>query len=130
MSHRIPTVYIAQSPLQGLGVFASDFIEKNSIIELCPLILLTTDDVVLVKQSSLNNYYFDWDAQKKNGVIALGYGSIYNHAYKPNAYYEFDKVHRQIAIYAYQDILVGSEITINYNGSAEDQTKVWFEDNP
>ena len=127
MSHRIPSVFIADSPLHGLGVFAADSIIKGSIIELCPVIFLNAQDVRILQGSSLNNYYFDWDIVEKTGVIALGYGSIYNHAYQAKALYEFDKIDRQICIYAHRDIIVGEEITINYNGSPEDQTTVWFD---
>ena len=51
-------------------------------------------------------------------ALALGYGSLYNHSYNPNARY--DDVGRQIKEYsALRDIQRGEEITINYNG-AED----------
>ena len=61
------------------------------------------------------------------GVFALGYGSIYNHSYSPNARYvkHFDR--RTIDFIALWDIAAGEEIPTNYNGVPDSKKMVWFE---
>jgi SET domain-containing protein len=72
----------------------------------------------------LANYVFEWG--RGTVALALGFGSIYNHSYSPNARY--DDVGRLTKVYtALRDILPGEEITINYNGDENDLSPVGFE---
>jgi hypothetical protein len=74
--------------------------------------------------SSLANYCFAWGQNQV--ALALGYGSIYNHSYAPNARYE--DVGPQTKVFkALRSIAAGEEITVNYNGKPGSRTKVWFE---
>jgi SET domain-containing protein len=58
-------------------------------------------------------------------AVALGYGSLYNHSYTPNARYDDESP--QIKIFtAIREIAAGEEITINYNGEPSDESPVWF----
>ena len=129
MSQQIPHIYIAQSPLHGLGVFASAEISAESIIEICPILFIPEKDIELIKKTEINNYYFEWGEGLKSGALALGYGSIYNHSFEPSAYYDFDMNPDSgtISIFAYRDIEAGEEIMINYNGDPLDKTPIWFE---
>ncbi|HJN65554.1 MAG TPA: SET domain-containing protein-lysine N-methyltransferase, partial [Pirellulales bacterium] len=62
---------------------------------------------------------------KRTVALALGYGSLYNHSYNPNARY--DDARGQIKVFtAICDITEGTEITINYNGDPDDPTDVGF----
>ena len=47
-------------------------------------------------------------------ALALGYGSLYNHSYQPNARYD-DQPAGAMTFTALRDIRAGEEITINYN---------------
>ena len=59
-------------------------------------------------------------------ALALGYGSLYNHSYKPNARY--DDVGPQTKEFtALRDIQPGEEITVNYNAEPKSRSAVWFE---
>lgn len=80
-----------------------------------------------LKKTSLYDYYFIWEEDEKSGAIALGYGSMYNHAYQPNSRYYVDYEGLTLEIHAIKDIKAGQEITFNYNGEPDDQSKVWFE---
>ncbi len=101
---------------KGRGVFARKFIKKGTVIERVPLIVVTWNKM---EDSELASYVYTWTDTK--AVVALGYGSLYNHSFKPNAYYE--DVGRQTKVFtAYRDIQPGEEITINYNADPEDQT--------
>lgn len=65
------------------------------------------------RQSQLAQYVFNWS----DGVvaIALGYGSLYNHSYRPNAKFYREGSLTQV-FYAIRDIDAGEEITVDYNG--------------
>lgn len=127
MAHHIPSIYVASSPLHGRGIFTSEPIEKGSIIEICPILLLPEKDIDLINQTIIHDYFFEWGEDLKAGALALGYGSIYNHSYKPNAYYMVDMEGETLSIYAFKNIQAGEEITINYNGNPKSKTPVWFD---
>ena len=129
MSQQIPYLYIAASDIHDRGVFCATSIPEGSIIEICPVLKLPPEDMELLKKTTLYNYYFIWEEDEKSGGIALGYGSIYNHSYQPNARYLVDFEALTLEIFAIRDIEAGEEITFNYNGDPDDQSKVWFEKN-
>lgn len=127
MKQRMPSIYVGPSPVHGLGVFTTSKIPVESVIEICPIIFLPEEDIPALKTTVINNYYFEWGVDAKNGAIALGYGSIYNHSFQPNAYYDIDVKNNQLYILAYRNIIHGEEITINYNGEPHDKAPLWFE---
>jgi len=101
---------------KGRGVFARKFIPKGTVIERVPLIVVTWSKI---EDSELAHYVYDWTPTK--AVVALGYGSMYNHSFRPNAYYE--DVGRQTKVFtACRDIQAGDEVTINYNGDPDDKS--------
>lgn len=129
MTQRIPQLYIAPSNIHDRGVFTLAAIPKGSIIEICPVLLIPPEDMEILKQTSLYDYYWAWEEDEQSGAIALGYGSIYNHSYTPNSRYLADFSGLKLEIHTIKDIEAGEEITFNYNGEPDDQTKVWFDDN-
>ena len=80
-------IFIRPSHGKGLGVFASESISQGETIEDCPLLSLP---IKKGESSSLLldyrfNYPLGLDFEEQ--VIALGYGSLYNHSDTPNAKY-------------------------------------------
>lgn len=113
-------------PKAGRGVFAIKIIQREEVIEKCPIIKLSNEAHSL-KKSKLYNYYFLWGKNHKNAAIALGLGSIYNHSYEPNATYKKDLRHQTITFSAIKKIWPGEEITVNYNyGDPKDKSPLWF----
>jgi len=127
MSTRIPSLYIASSSKGGRGVFTSEAIDEGSLIEICPIILLPPADLERIHQTQLHDYYFIWGEQGQ-GAIALGFGSLYNHASAPNATYEMDYDSQTIDIYCLRPINAGEEITICYTDEDDERTRLWFEE--
>lgn len=119
--------YIEESPLGGRGVFANERLEPGDIIEFCPMLILPEKDRILIDQTILYDYYFEWGDDQKELALALGYGSIYNHSYDPNALYETYFEEKIMVIKARTIIHQGSEILISYNQDPKDRRKVWFE---
>lgn len=106
------------------GVFSRKHFEKDELIEICPLILIPKEQEIYLDKTELYNYYFSINEQT-NG-IALGYGSLYNHSYNPNAKYIKSEPNNNIIFQALTDIHPGHEITVNYNGNPEDKSPLWF----
>ena len=118
-------IYVKDVPGKGRGVFARKAIAKGTMIERVPILKLPASDIYNDTQNSkLADYVFKWG--KKTVMVALGYGSIYNHSYKPNAHYYDDGP--DIQIYeAVKKIKKGEEITINYNGKPSSKRSVSFD---
>ena len=119
-------LYIAESSLGGRGVFSAVPIAEGSLIEICPVIVLDEDGRDHLDQTELFNYYFLWGEKEEGCAIVLGYGSLYNHSFKPNAKYLADFENKNFQFVTVKDIDAGEEITVNYNGDPKIQKKLWF----
>ena len=109
---------------KGRGVFAKEAIKKGTLIERVPVLLVPIEDLAGgLKNATLNRYFYIWN--KKHIAVSLGYGSLYNHSYEPNARY----VHgpRTLSYRALRDIAKGEEILINYNFKPDDRTPMRFD---
>lgn len=122
--HNAMKIEVRESPIHGRGVFATKKIKKGEIIEVCPVVVVDKKQVPFLEKTELGNYYFDWE--KGKAAIALGFGSIYNHSYNPNAkYMPYDE--KTLRFRARRTIRPGEEICTNYNGEPTCKTKVWFD---
>lgn len=128
MSVQQGPIFVAPSDTHGQGVFAARDIEEGEVIEVCPILLFPKSQLAHVRQTVLDDYYFDWGEEGEWYAFCLGYGSLYNHSYEPNAEYGMDFEARTIDFYCIRPITAGEEIFINYNGDADNRSKVWFEE--
>jgi len=109
---------------KGRGVFARQHIRKGTVIERAPVILLPTKEVFSkAPRTALADYVFTWGSNEV--AVVLGYGSLYNHSYQPNAEY-YDSGRLTQVYKAIRDIRSGEEITVNYNGSPAARAGVGF----
>jgi len=123
-------VYIGKSKIfnAGRGVFARDDIKKNEIIETCPIIEVPRHDMSNLKESILVTYFFYFGKNKERLAIVLGFGSIYNHSYKPNSKFKIKNKEKIIDFIALSDIQKDDEITFNYyNSGKPKKSPLWFE---
>lgn len=127
MSLQQGAIFVAPSDLHGQGVFAARNLEEGEIIEICPVILFPKSELDDIRKTVLDNYYFDWGDDGEWFAFALGYGSLYNHSYEPNAEYGMDFDALTIDVYCLRPIVAGQEILINYNGDPGNRSRVWFE---
>lgn len=125
---RLPTLFVTKSPLGGRGVFTETALKAGDLIEICPAIVLPAEQLPVIHATHLHDYYFLWGEDQKQCAIALGYGSLYNHSYQPNAEYVVDEDVQTIDFYCLKDIAPGEEITVNYNGEPDDANPVWFDE--
>ena len=108
-------IAVERFPGKGRGVVARRPFQEGESIERPPVIVIPREELPLVLQTRLKSYYFEWGDDCRQAAIALGFGSLYNHSYSPNARYEFREDEECLEIVALCDIQAGDEITINYN---------------
>lgn len=109
---------------KGRGVFATRPIRSGELIERVPVLVLPVRELEEGAPPRLAAYCFQWG--RDTIALALGYGSLYNHSFRPNARYE--DVGPQTKLFsALRDIAAGEEITVNYNADPDDASPVDFE---
>ena len=124
---RLPCLFIGETEEKGRAVFTNEIIPAGTIIESSPVIVMSADERKLLDQTLLHDYIFEWGPKHDECALALGWISIYNHSYNSNAEYFMDFDSSQMMIKTVHKIEEGEEITINYNGEWNDETKVWFD---
>jgi uncharacterized protein len=123
----LPCLTVAHSPNKGRGVFTSEKIAANTIIEISPVLVFPVKEVATAEKTLLFNYFFEWGKSTKKRALGMGYVSMYNHSYNANCNYEMDYDHELITIETVKDIEAGEELYINYNANPTDTTPVWFD---
>ena len=125
----IPTIYIAESEERGRGVFTSEAVDVDSIIEICPLIIVPKSNVPFLDKTIMHDYYFLLPDDSEKACFPLGYGMLYNHHDAPNAEVFFDLPNNFMQILCIQPIAAGEEIFINYQNVEieEEKPKLWFD---
>jgi uncharacterized protein len=122
----------ARKGFGGRGVFARRRISEGTIIERAPVLLVPRDQVfenspVPLPSRRLSWYVYEWGEHQGQEcvAVALGYGSLYNHSYQPNAIYRMEDPDA-IEFIALRHIEPNEEITLNYNGQPDDDSPVMF----
>jgi len=119
-------VYVSETHDKGRGVFARRKILKGQVIERAPVVVIPGEQWTGMQETVLSNYAFDWGESEEHAAVALGYVSIYNHSYAPNAALEEYTGEEIIEVIALRDIEPKEEIFVNYNGEPDDREKLWF----
>lgn len=121
---RYEGLYVEEVPGRGRGVFCRYDIPAGALIEVCPVIVLPEGDLEHVHASHLHDYYFLWEGEGET-AIALGFGSLYNHADDSNADYEMHFDERVIHVISERAIPAGEQICIDYTDGI-DRSTLWF----
>jgi uncharacterized protein len=119
------SLYVAPSPLHGFGVFTDEAFASGDPIEECPVLVIPSPQRELIDRTVFSGYYYEWG--EAEGALALGFGSLYNHSYRPAARYDPADEGPVLIISAIRRISPGSEITINYNGNPRSRKRLWFD---
>lgn len=114
-------------PHKGRGVFARRSFQPSDLIEIAPVIVVPEEEYPSVERSIFYHYLFTWGTTGKDTALVLGYGSLYNHSYEPNARYFKHFETSRMQFVAIRPIEPGEEITINYNCDPLDCSPLWFE---
>ena len=120
-------VEVRKTPNKGRGVFALRDFKKGEIVESCPVINITPKERKQLEKTIFNFYIYPWRSTR-SGSLALGYGSIYNHSFEPNADWKQNFKTNSMVYRAIKPINKGEEILINYNGEPDDSSSIdWFD---
>jgi len=112
-------LYIKNVAEKGRGVFAAKPIRKGDIVEAAPVIVIPDEDVDLIDQTAMADYYFKWG--ESHFALVLGYGSLYNFSELPNLSFEVDLINEVMVYRAIKSIKKDQELTVHY------QCDLWFE---
>ncbi|MCP3762280.1 SET domain-containing protein [Domibacillus sp. A3M-37] len=111
----------------GRGIYAARDIKTGELIEVSPVLISPQTEWKYLEKTILFDYCFTWGENYEHTAIALGYGSLFNHSYTPNAVFVYNLDALSIDFYAIANINENEEITINYNCDPEDKSSLWFE---
>lgn len=130
-------LYVANSCKHGLGVYAAAPLEKDTVIHVCPVLLIPNNQLSNLDNTSLSGYVFTWDDTGDMTAFALGVGSLFNHSKYPNVRYsmhpQFERDYDTGFLYTFNaicfrtnyDILENDELTIDYSGGGA--IDLWFD---
>ena len=126
-----PRIRVQMTPTMGKGCFALEDIQKNTLIESAPIILVHRDTFGSLNEINggthkFSEYPFSWG---RDGLcaIALGYGGIYNHKVNKNVTWRPSYEMESIQFTTCKDISAGEELFIRYL-PIEKLGDLWFED--
>ena len=97
-------IRLGVSELGGYGVFATDNIKKDELIEIGVMALLNNVD------GHENPLLYNWSEDNKGWAIGTGYLHYYNHSETPNIKKNGDLKNNRIEVYALRDIKCGEEL--------------------
>ena len=107
-------------------VALKDF-RTGEVIERAPVLIMTPKERQHCEKTILNHYIYPWRSTRGAAVV-LGFGSIYNHSFSPNADWKQNFRDKVMVYRAIKPIKKGQEITVNYNGEPDDTSPIdWFE---
>lgn len=114
-------IKLQHSSVHGIGVFATEIIDENEIIEISPILQLEWK-LKYVHDKVIRDYCWmntscqcqDCKIHGPSLYIAFGYGSMYNHHDTPNTSVFLDYQNKKIQITANKKIEAGEEIFVTY----------------
>lgn len=123
----LPCLLVAATNNMGRGVFTTENLAKETVIEIAPVLVMSKEERLLLDKTLLHDYIFEWGNDTKLCCMALGYVPLYNHSYKSNCEYEMDFDEQIISIKTVRFIKAGEELFINYNGDWNNGKLLWFD---
>jgi len=127
-----PSVHVALTgTARGRGVYAERSFLPGEVVEASPVVLIDCRHFDLPVE--ITHYAFSWNGLtggESLQALALGYGSLYNHANPANMAYRGDTENCTIVFVAARRIEAGEELTINYSapgGGVTSDGERWFD---
>ena len=116
--------FIGTSDKKGRGLFAAIDIPPLTIIHTAPCIVVPKQEYETYAKHTIFEHYLFNDTATGDKLLALGYGSLFNHdSRRPNVMYCTDSSLSTIEyISGTQMIPQGSELCISYGSN------LWFDD--
>ncbi len=77
-------ITVKRTTKKGLGVFALKSFKTGELIESAPVLIFDTKGRKRLERTYLSHYVYPWRSTR-GAALVLGYGSLYNHSFTPNA---------------------------------------------
>ncbi|KAH8548059.1 hypothetical protein BGW37DRAFT_190492 [Umbelopsis sp. PMI_123] len=107
-------------PQRGRGVFTTRPLSHKTLVDISPVLLMGHDEYSAHGQHTiLDHYTYRWEG---GYALALGLGSMFNHAGNPNVGFIRDIPNAVIRYFTLRPIETGEELCISYGDH------LWFED--
>ncbi|GAB5590169.1 hypothetical protein Unana1_05069 [Umbelopsis nana] len=128
MSHDEPLVLqthtlgleLRNHPQRGRGVFTTRALAARTLVDISPVLLMDHGEYSAHGQHTiLDHYTYRWEG---GFALALGLGSMFNHARQPNVGFVRDIPNGVIRYFTLRAIGTGEELCISYGDH------LWFED--
>lgn len=103
------------------GVFATEQIQQGTLVEIAHCIKFSAHEYQSHGRHTVLEHYL-FKGTDGTMLLALGVGSLFNHAQKPSLDYRIDGNQSVIRYFAARNIMAEEELTIFYGD------KLWFED--
>ena len=108
-------IYVESSPIHGLGVFASEDISEEEILEVCTVIDMgmrfgDTSHILIDYRFNWPQGGSPWDKQ----VVSTGFALLYNHSNTPNAAWRSNLENNTFEFYSIKNIKAGEEVFVWY----------------
>jgi SET domain-containing protein len=114
------TLELRTDPIRGRGVFTRVFIPKNTLVEISPILLFSSEEYAAHgKFTILDSYTYCWQG---GYALALGLGSMFNHDSCPNVGFIRDIPNSLIKYVTLRDVQQEEELCISYGNH------LWFDD--
>lgn len=123
----LPCLYIGPTENRGRGVYTSAPLEAGVVVEVSPVVVMSGAERLLLDQTLLHDYIFEWGEKLDQCCMAMGYVPVYNHSYTSNCEYGMDYEQQQISITTVRPVNAGEELLVNYNGDWNDPAPLWFD---
>lgn len=107
-------------PQRGRGVFTTKPLSHKTLVDISPVLLMNHAEYSAHGQHTiLDHYTYRWEG---GYALALGLGSMFNHAKNPNVGFIRDIPNAVIRYFTLRPIETGEELCISYGDH------LWFED--
>ncbi len=113
-------VRVGDAGVKGRGVFAREDLKGGEAVEAAPTLVIARCDVQMIRSTFLVDYSFG--ANDDLDLIGLGFVSLYNHSFEPNAF--FVLLRHVIFVRALRPIKAGEEVTFDYGWTDEEFANV------
>lgn len=120
-------IFVARTSNRGRGVFAREELKPDTVIEIAPVIVMGKKDRMLLDQTLLHDYIFEWGENRQQCCMALGYVPLYNHSSLSNCEYEMNFRKQIILVRTVRTVAAGEELFVNYHGDWNSDKPVWFD---
>ncbi|KAI8057361.1 hypothetical protein BDF22DRAFT_599048, partial [Syncephalis plumigaleata] len=107
LTDRRAALVIRQHAERGRGVYTLEDLPAHTLLDVAPVLLMSE------LCAPFDHYTFCWPGARPH-ALALGIGSLLNHAAQPNAYFLRDIPNGLVRFFTLRPVTAGEELFISY----------------